>query len=132
MLGLALVVVLSAFTLLPAREDHVGKHIEAPIIRARYRNGLCDEVRIYYAPTSGRLLILCRMSSSKPVLWGGIIYKVTELVHDKITPMKNAREWSVFASTWHYWQGKITQGQYRLIADFPTVEYFARSKGWIR
>lgn len=132
--GLVLLVMLASLTLLPERVDHIGRHLEAPAIRQRYRDGLCDEVKIYFAPSSGRLLILCQMSNADTTdLWGGIVYKITELIGGEVTPMGEAsREWSVFAANWHYWQGKITQGRYSLIADFPTIKRYAQLMGWIR
>jgi len=66
-------------------------------------------------------------------LWGGIIYKITEVVGDKITPKEGgAVEWTVFAGSWSYWERKIVEGRYSLIADFPTIQRYARMQGWIR
>ena len=134
LVGLVLLAMLASLTLLPAREDHIGKHLEAPVIRQRYNDGLCDATKVYYASSSGRLMILCQMSNAETTdLWGGIIYKITEIYGGKTIPVEGgAREWSVFAANWHYWEGKIAEGRYRLIADFPTIQRYAKMKGWIR
>lgn len=132
--GLVSVIAFFALTLLPARVDHIGKHAKADDIRQRHRDGLCDQTKVYFAPSSGRLLILCQMSNADTTdLWGGIIYQITETVFNKITPKEGgATEVTVFAGSWYYWQGTITKDRYNLIANFPIIQRYAKMKGWIR
>ncbi|MFH1636592.1 MAG: hypothetical protein ABIG63_21635 [Chloroflexota bacterium] len=114
-LAAVLFIVLSAAIM--GREHADTKHLEAPIIRARIQQGLCMAKEVRFAPTSGRLLILCQLEND-PALWGGWIVFLTQ---NNGTEMIPPHEATVFVAPWEYWDGVIKRNGYVLGAYFPAV-----------
>ena len=94
------------------------KHIEAPVVRASIRGGMCQGKEIWFAPKSGRILFLCQLETD-PAVYGGWIVFVTQNGGTELIPPHEA---SVFTNSSRvYWQGVIERDGYMLALDFPTV-----------
>lgn len=107
-------------------ENHANsKHINAPVIRQSYQDGVCEGTEMWFSPSRGTILILCGIPSSNQ--WGGLIFRVTENNGEKWLG-DNAYECSVFASNRGYWTKVIERDNYFPMVMYPDIERMF--KGW--
>jgi len=92
------------------------RHIEAPLVRKRHKNGLCHETEAYISPRRGTLLVLCKMEK-KPrhaAIWGGLIWRVLEMRLGELVLLGDSEmyECTVIAHDRAYWDRVIVRDGY--------------------
>lgn len=119
-LMIGFVLILAAVVLIISNQSHANsKHIEAPRVRAAYKNGICEGTEIWFSPKRGTILVLCGIPETKE--WGGLIFRVTEN-NGANWLGEDAYECSVFISRRSYWTRVISRDGYVPLANFPNVE----------
>ena len=96
-----------------------AKHVESPAIRIAARQGACRAKELWFAPASGRVLILCELESmSPPENWGGwIVYVTQNNGSELVTP----HEATCFVSTRGYWSYVVERDGYLPLANYPRL-----------
>lgn len=98
-------------------------HIEAPDVRALYRQDICEGTEMYYSAKNGTLLILCGIPNSKT--WGGIIWRVTEN-NGMFILGEEMYEVTVFAAERRYWNNAIKRDGYAPVYVEPSMHRIMR------
>lgn len=110
--------------------DHANtNHLEAPAIRDRHRDRLCEGEELWYSPSRGTVLILCGIPDNPK--WGGLIYRVTENGGEQVLSGDDAYECTVLSASRHYWDETIGRDGYFPLAWRPDLARTLRTMwGW--
>lgn len=131
----ATLLLVASLVFVVANQAHANaKHKEAELVRTTYRNGLCSAVEMWFSPTRGLVLILCKLDDTD--LWGGMPIRFVENYLALTTGVGQVRWLSETAGTCEayectcmarpraYWDRvvKVRDGYFAL-SDFTDVEF---------
>lgn len=125
---LMLVLICGVFLLINNQEHANSRHIEAELVRATYRDGLCSGEELWFSPSRGTILVLCYIDELNE--WGGVIMRITEDNGNVPLSPEDAYECSAFSAKRSYWQNVLRRDGYRALYLFPSVETLWNGGYW--